>query len=368
MKNSRLLKGVAITVVLTMCLLMISACGQSSAPPAAEKATKAPATDAAPAADAGKTDRKIKVGFSQVGAEHDWRTGHNISIRDSIINEGWELVYNDANLQQQNQIQALRDFITQGVDYIALAPIAMTGWDQVMIEVKESGIPLILVDRDIELDSMDKYDVVTAHVTNDSVAEGKEAGEWLVKYLEHIGRAGEDINIVELQGSVGSAPAIERARGFREYIAAYPNLQITQTQTAEWSVEQGLIVMEAFLGKAQADGTPIDVVFTHSDGMALGAIQATRDAGMNPGEDIIFIGIDGGKTAFESVVAGDLNVTIECTPLRGPKLVETIKHIEAGESFEKLVMTPIRIFDEALCKVYPDKYFSAAADLPNRIY
>jgi len=311
-------------------------------------------------------NRPLTVGFSQIGSESDWRVGNTESVRNAIAGAGWELVFDDANQQQENQIRALRDFITQGVDYIVFGPIVETGWDSVLQEVKDAGIPLVMIDRTIDMPNQEDYYVTW--ITNNFEHEGIAAGNWLIDYLTHVGRIDEEINIVELQGTVGSGPQIQRLAGFHATVGTKPNLQIRQSETGNFETELGKTVMEAFLTKAAADGYDIDVVYAHNDGMALGAIQAIREAGLNPGEDIIIIGIDAVKLAFEAILAGDMNVTVECSPLMGPTVVEVIQQHVAGGTPPKTIFNNVRVFDETLYAVFPDKYLKAADDLANRVY
>jgi len=339
--------------VLVMAMLVFSlvACGGGGAP-------------AGGGDDGG--DGAIRVGFSQIGSESDWRVGNTVSVRDAVEGAGWELLFNDANQQQHLQIQAIRDFITQGVDYIVFGPIVETGWDQVLQEVYDAGIPLVMIDRTIDMPDQENYYVTW--ITNNFEHEGIAAAEWLLDYLESEGRMGDDINIVELQGTVGSGPQIQRLKGFHDTLAPFSNLTISQSQTGDFTTELGKEVMESFLTKAAADGTPIDVLYAHNDGMAIGAIQAIKEAGLVPGEDIIIIGIDAVKLAFEAILDGDMNVTVECSPLMGPTVVQVIQQHMAGSTPPKTIFNNVRVFDETLYSVFPDRYLKAADDLNNRVY
>ncbi|MCL2843118.1 MAG: ABC transporter substrate-binding protein [Oscillospiraceae bacterium] len=365
-------KVLSILLVLVL-VAALAACGNGAQDTPAPVDDPTPTPDVAPpvdedppADDTPANDGTLRIGFSQIGSESDWRVGNTESVRQAVADAGWELIFNDANQQQHNQIQAIQDFITQGVDYIVLAPIVETGWDSIMMDVAEAGIPLILMDRSIDMPNQEDYFV--SWVTNNFEDEGRRAGEWLLDFLEEEGRLGDDINIVELQGTVGSGPAIDRAAGFREIIGGHANLEITQSQTGDFTTELGMQVMESFLGRASAEGRPIDVLYAHNDGMALGAIQAIRDAGLVPGEDIIIIGVDAVLLAFEAIVAGDMNVTVECSPLLGPTVVQVIRDIEAGITPEQIIFSDVRVFDETLSLIFPDRYLSAADDLPNRVY
>ena len=310
-------------------------------------------------------EKKIVVGFAQIGSESDWRVGSTNSIRQACEEAGFELLFVDANQMQERQLEALRDFITRGVDYIGFSPVVMTGWDQVMEEIKDAGIPVIMLDRNIDMPNHTDY--YATWIGSNFVEEGEKSAKWLLEYLKSVGREGQDINIVELQGTVGSSPAIDRKTGFENIIKGYPNLKITQSQTGDFTTELGKTVMESFLRKAQSDGVKIDVLYAHNDGMAIGAIQAIKEAGLVPGKDIIIIGVDAVKLAFEAILAGDMNVTVECSPLLGPQFVQAIKDIEAGKTLEKITYSIEYVYDETLSKT-SDKYLSAAEHYPSRVY
>ena len=364
-------KVLAIVLSLVMVFGVVAACANDTPAPApAAPAAEAPAAEApaaeAPAPAAPAAGGPLVVGFSQIGSESDWRVGNTVSVSNAIEGAGWTLLFDDANQQQENQVAALRNFITQGVDYIVFGPIVETGWDAVLQEVKDAGIPVVMIDRTIDMPNQEDYYV--SWITNNFEEEGVAAAEWLLAYLEHEGRMSEDINIVELQGTVGSGPQIYRMQGFHDTVGAYPNLTISQTETGNFETEEGKRVMETFLTRAAADGVPIDVVFAHNDGMALGAISAIREAGLNPGEDIIIIGIDAVKLAFEAIIAGDMNATVECSPLLGPLVVQVIQTLEAGGTPDKVIINPRSTFDMSLYQVFPDRFTSAASEVDNRVY
>ena len=311
-------------------------------------------------------DKKIVVGFAQIGSESDWRVGSTNSVRKACEDAEFELIFVDANQQQHLQIQALKDFITRGVDYIGFSPVVMTGWDQVMTEIKDAGIPVIMLDRNIEMPNHTDY--YATWIGSNFIEEGEKSAKWLLDYLKHVGRDNDNINIVELQGTVGSSPAIDRKTGFENIIKGNSNLKITQSQTGDFTTELGKEVMESFLRKAQSDGVKIDVLYAHNDGMAIGAIQAIKEAGLVPGKDIVIIGVDAVKLAFEAILAGDMNVTVECSPLLGPQFVGAIKDIEAGKTLDKITFSIEHVYDETLSKVDPDKYLSAEKHYPSRVY
>jgi simple sugar transport system substrate-binding protein len=302
---------------------------------------------AVPVAAAGN---KITLGFAQVGAESEWRTANTESIKKAAAKDGIDLKFSDAQQKQENQIKAIRSYIAQKVDVIAFSPVVESGWDTVLMEAKAAHIPVILTDRAV--DSKDKSLYVT-FMGSDFVEEGRRAGNWLIGDLAKKGMTGP-IDIVELQGTTGSAPAIDRQKGFAEVIASHPNLKVTRSQTGDFTRAKGKEVMEAFL---KADPN-IQVLFAHNDDMAIGAIQAIEEAGKKPGKDIIIVSIDGVKGAFEAMMAGKLNCSVECSPLLGEQLMAACKDIKAGKPLPKRIQTVEGVFPAE----------KAAAAFPSRQY
>lgn len=279
--------------------------------------------------------KKIVLGFSQIGAESEWRTANTASIKEAAAKEGIELKFSDAQQKQENQIKALRSFIAQRVDVIAFAPVVESGWDTVLKEIKAANIPVILTDRAV--DSKDTSLYVT-FIGSDFIEEGRKAGRWL---LEKVKNTTGDVHVVELQGTVGSAPAIDRKKGFEEIIQANPRIKIIRSQTGDFTRAKGKEVMEAFL---KAEGRRINVLYAHNDDMAIGAIQAIEEAGLRPSKDITIISVDGVKGAFEAMMAGKLDVTIECNPLLGPQLMAAVKDVVAGKTLPRRIVTREGIF------------------------
>ena len=295
-----------------------------------------------------KDDGKITMGFSQVGAESGWRTANTNSIKEAATAAGIELKFDDAQQKQENQIKAIRNYIQQKVDVIAFSPVVESGWDTVLKEAKDAGIPVILTDRAV--DSADKS-LYKTFLGSDFVKEGKLAGEWLVEQNE--GRPGP-VNIVELQGTTGSAPANDRKKGFGEAIAANPNLKVIASQTGDFTRAGGKQVMEQFL-KANPK---IDVLFAHNDDMGLGALEAITAAGKVPGKDIKIITIDAVKDGMQALADGKFNFIAECSPLLGPQLMDLAKKVKAGEEVPARIETEETTFTQEQAK----------AALPNRKY
>jgi simple sugar transport system substrate-binding protein len=302
-----------------------------------------------PKSAAGNGTKPIVLGFSQIGAESEWRTANTASIQSAAPEAGITLKFSDAQQKQENQIKALRSFIAQRVDVIAFSPVVETGWETVLREAKAANIPVILTDRAVEVSDASLYLTL---IGSDFVEEGRKAGLWL---LENTKDVQGDINIVELQGTVGSAPANDRKKGFAEIIAADPRYKIIRSQTGDFTRAKGKEVMEAFL---KAEGKKINVLFAHNDDMAIGAIQAIEEAGHKPGTDITIISIDGVKGAFEAMIAGKLNVTVECSPLLGPQLMAAVKDVVAGKPIPKRIVTEESVFPkETAAQVLPTRKY-----------
>ena len=290
--------------------------------------------------------KSLKIGFAQTGAESAWRTANSESMKAEAAKRGIDLKFSDAQGKQENQIRAVRSFITQGVDAIVIAPLVETGWDPVLREAKRAKIPVILTDRTIKTADDSLY---TTFIGSDFYLEGKMAADWLAK---HVGSKG---NIVELQGTPGAAPANERRRAFADGIKPYPGLKIIDSQSGDFERSRGKQVMEAFLKK---HGKSLNIVYAHNDDMALGAAQAIEEAGLKPGTDITLVSIDAIGEAIKAVAEGRLNCTVECSPLFGPKVYDTITKILAGEKVPKKIYNQDELFDAK----------NAAKALPTRKY
>ncbi|HYE31610.1 MAG TPA: ABC transporter substrate-binding protein [Methylomirabilota bacterium] len=286
----------------------------------------------------GSSGKQLTVGFAQVGAESAWRTAETDSIKAEAAKRNVNLKFSDAQGKQENQIRAVRGFIAQGVDAIILAPVVETGWEPVLQEAKRAKIPVVLVDRGIKTSDESLFATLIA---SDFVAEGRMAAEWLAKKTD--GKA----NIIELQGTPGSAPAIDRKKGFEEGIKAHPNMKIIASQSGDFRRSGGKEVTEALLKGA---GASANAVYAHNDDMALGAIQALEEAGKKPGTDVFVISIDGVKAAFEAMVAGKLNCTVECNPLLGPLAFDAVERAVKGETLPKRTVVEDKVYDQSTAK------------------
>jgi simple sugar transport system substrate-binding protein len=287
-------------------------------------------------------DQRITLGFSQIGSESAWRLANTESIRSAAATSNINLRFSDANQKQENQIAALRQFIADKVDVIAFAPVVSTGWDPVLREAKAAGIPVILTDRAVDADPS----LYAGFLGSDFVEEGRQAGRWVTDQFKD---ATQPVNIVELEGTAGSAPASDRKKGFAEIIGQHANLRIIQSRSADFARDQGEAAMADILrtGKDQ-----VQVVFAHNDDMALGAIKAIEDAGLHPGKDILIVSIDAVRAAFEAMVAGKLNATVECNPLMGPQLMTSVTEVVAGRPIARRAIVEEAVFTRDTARQY----------------
>jgi simple sugar transport system substrate-binding protein len=290
--------------------------------------------------------KKLTVGFAQIGAESAWRTAETNSVKAAAGVAGVKLKFSDAQQKQENQIKALRSFIAQKVDVIALAPVVDSGWDAVLKEAKKAKIPVILVDRSIKTADPSLY---ATFIGSDFFLEGVNACKQLAKAMGNKG------NIVELQGTVGSSAAVERQKGFAAELKNHPDMKIIKTQSGDFTRAGGQQVMEAFL---KSDGDNIQGLYAHNDDMALGAIQAIEAAGKKPAVDIKIVSIDGVKGIFEAMVAGKANCTVECNPLLGPQIFQAAKDLAAGKTLPKWIKSKETFYtaDQAKAALPTRKY------------
>lgn len=289
----------------------------------------------------------LTVGFSQIGAESAWRTANTESIKDAAKKDGIDLVFSDAQQKQENQIKALRSFVAQGVDVIAFSPVVATGFEPVLREVKQAGIPVVLSDRLVDVSDPSLY---ATFVGSDFIEEGRRAGEWMAKHTD--GKA----TIVELEGTPGSAPAIDRKKGFEEVIAKHPDMKVIKSQSGDFTRAKGKEVMEAFL--KSPEGKSITALYAHNDDMALGAIQAMEEAGVQPGKNITIVSVDGVKAGLQAIVDGKLNCSVECNPLIGGTIMELARKLANHEEVPKRIISKEDVFDST----------NAATALPERKY
>ena len=278
----------------------------------------------------------MTVGFSQIGSESGWRAAETSVAKTEAEKRGITLKIADAQQKQENQIKAIRSFIAQGVDAIFIAPVVQTGWEPVLQEAKEADIPVFLLDRNITVKDDSLF---MTGVAADSVHEGAVAADWLVRQLD-----GKACNVVELQGTVGASVALDRKKGFLDTVAKVPTIKIIRTQSGDFTRSKGKEVMESFI-KAENNGKNICAVYAHNDDMAIGAIQAIKEAGLKPGKDIKIISIDGVPDIFKAMIAGEANASVELTPnMAGPAFDALVAYKKDGSLPPKHIKTASILF------------------------
>lgn len=286
-----------------------------------------------------KTNGKIILGFSQVGAESAWRVANTKSVKQAAAQAGVFLNFADAQQKQANQIKAIKTFIMQKVDVIAIVPVVETGWHSVLVQAKKAKIPVIIVDRLIDEKDSSLY---STSIGSDFRDEGRQAGRCLVEEMKRRGLTNDSktqINIVELRGTEGSAPAIERSLGFAEVLKEHPGFKIIRSEDGGFMEAKGKEVMEAVLKKERAQGRQILALYTHNDDMALGALSSMESAGLRPGKDIVVVSIDAVNEAMTAMKQGKINCIVECSPLLGPQLMTAVKDLVEGRSVPHKIAT-----------------------------
>jgi simple sugar transport system substrate-binding protein len=295
-----------------------------------------------------ESDSSLILGFSQIGSESAWRIGNTKDIEDQAQNYGVNLMFENANQKQENQIAAIRRFIAYKVDVIAFSPIVEEGWDNVLTEAKDAGIPVILVDRDI---STQKEGLTTCLIGADFYNEGVMAGEYLIRKADSLGL--EHVNIVEITGTENSTPMRQRQAGFADAIANDSRMTILESIDGDFLKSRGAECMRYLL---DTYGDSIDVIYSHNDEMTLGALPEIEKAGFAPGKDIIIISIDGGQEAIDVLKEGRINCVVECTPKLGKEVMETAIKLKAGEEVNEVIHPVEQVFsDEQDTSKIPDR-------------
>lgn len=318
------LEGVGKAARLSMCLALLAcgtagiSCGKKEQGPPEAKGPK----------------QTLVIGFAQLGSESDWRVANTASIKAEAEKRGATLRLTDAQGDQKKQISALRSFVDQGVDVIAFAPKVETGFEPVLREIKKAGIPVILTDRGVDVTDHSLY---VTFIGSDFVEEGRRAAKWLIENTQG------QVNVAELQGTPGASCANDRKKGFEEAIKDHSRIKIILSQDGDFRRDEGMKVMQSFL--KTPEGKQINAVYAHNDNMALGAIKAIKEAGLKPGKDIKIVSIDAVKDALKAIIAGELNCSVECSPLLGPKLFDIAEAL-----VKKRLIIQESVFDQSNAK------------------
>ncbi len=312
------MKKASLAALLVTISLLIAACGSSPAPTGPDE------------------NSLIVVGFSQVGAESDWRKANTLSMQTAFSAEnGYRLILDDAQQKQERQITAIRNFINQGVDYIVLAPTTERGWDTVLTEAKAAGIPVIIVDRMIEVDDTGLF---TCWIGSDFRKEGDTAVKWMDTVF-----GDSPIRIAHLQGNIGSSAQIGRTEGLDAGLLSHPGWQLTYRAPGDFIQAKGQELTEALI----ADSVPFDVIYSENDNMAYGAIDALKKAGLVPGKDVTILSFDASSTALHMILDGEISFDVECNPLHGPRVRSVIEQLRRGETPPKFTYVEESAFDQA---------------------
>ena len=303
--------------------------------------------------------KELTIGFSQIGAESEWRTANTNDVKRAAKENGIDLKFSDAQQKQENQIKAIRTFIAQKVDLIGFVPIVATGWDNILREAKRAKIPVLIMDRDLTVSDPSLY---VAKIGTDMYTEGRKVFDWLDEYVTKNNikprNGGDKINIVILEGTVGASATTGRGNGFNDAMNDSDNkdkYKILASQTGDFTRQKGQEVMESFLKSNRND---IDVLFAMNDDMALGAIQAIEAAGLKPSKDIIIVSVDGVKGIFQAMMDGKANATVECNPLQGDLFFKTAQKILKGESVPKSVFVEEGVYtSDNAAEVFPTRQY-----------
>jgi len=290
------------------------------------------------------------LGFSQIGAESAWRNCNTRSVRDAAAENGVQLLFENAEQKQENQIKAIRSFIAYQVDVIAFVPIVTDGWDNVLREAKQAGIPVLVTDREINTSDESLY---AGFIGTDSIHEGHEAGQFLIHKFAKSGK--KTVKIIELTGTEGSSVAVGRAQGFREALADHPEFKIIRSENGDFLRSKGYEIMLSLLGKYK----DVDAVFSHNDGMTLGMLDAMNELKIKPGKDIAIVTIDAQQAAIDALRLGQVNCVIECNPKTGPTIMDLARQLSKGQRIPRLIHVDEKVFTED----DPD-----LADIPARGY
>lgn len=284
-------------------------------------------------------NKKIVLGFCNVGKEGGWREANTASIKNAAKEADIELIYSEADLNQQRQIEVLRGFIEMGVDVISFSPVVESGWEGILKEARNAGIPVIIADRMIKTEDDSLY---TTFLGPDFREEGRRAARWVTSSLTQ----DRPVRIIEIQGIKNSTPTVERKIGFNEILSEYDTFEIIHSTYGDYTFEEGKKLMKEYLMAQSKDSNQIDVIYAHNDDMALGAIEAIEEFGFKPGEDIKIVSIDAIKQAIIAIKDGKLNCTVECNPLLGPQLMKVVNDIVSGKQMPMKIITEETVFTQ----------------------
>ena len=282
----------------------------------------------------------LLVGFAQIGSESGWRIGNTRSIQEAAERRGIRLMTADANQMQEKEISAIRSFIAYNVDVIVFVPIVEDGWENVLQEAKKAGIPVILSDRQVA-DTLDPS-LYSAYVGADFHREGVLAAEFLLRKTAEL-PPDTPVRIVQLTGTEFSSPALQREQGFLETLERDSRFVLLDSVSGDFLKSKGKEGMKELLRRHEGE---IDVLFSHNDAMAYGAIEAMEEAGLRPGQDILIISVDGEQEAIDLLRAGKINCVVECTPMLGDLVMDLAEALAAGKDVPPVTYPEETVFTE----------------------
>jgi simple sugar transport system substrate-binding protein len=281
--------------------------------------------------------KEMILGFSQIGAESAWRNRNTLSVKEAAEEAGIQLLFFNAEQKQENQIRAIRSSIAYQVDVIAFVPIVKDGWENVLEEARDANIPVLICDREINISNRSLY---AGYLGTNMFQQGQRAAEFLIK--KYYDNEKNPVRIVELQGTEGSSPAISRAEGFRETIKNYPEFEIIFSASGDFLRSKGYELMCGILDEFQ----DIDVIYSHNDSMTLGAIDAMKERGINPGTDIVIVSIDAEQAAIDALKRGEINCVVECNPMQGQEIMRLAAMLARGERIPRVIYMEEEVFTE----------------------
>lgn len=300
-------------LILLLCTLLLTACAQEAPP----------------------EPKRTVVGFSQLGAESDWRVANTASMMEALSEEqGFELLYDNARQKQENQLLAVRNFIVQDVDIIVIAPAEETGWDAVLQEAKDAGIPVIIVDREVAVEDRELY--LTA-IGSDFLTEGKRAVQWMEQRFPD-----QPLHILHLQGSFGATAQLMRSKAIEDAVEANEDWQFAAQLAGDYTESKAYEEVRTFLEA----GGEFDVLYSENDNMTFGALRALDEAGITYGRDgeVAVISFDSVRRALTACMEGKIDLCVECNPLHGPRVAELIHQYLAGQSIPKQIFVEEQVF------------------------
>lgn len=279
--------------------------------------------------------KKTLVGFSQLGAESDWRVANTASMLQALCPEnGFEVLYDNARQRQANQLLAVRNFIVQGVDIILIAPAEETGWDAVLQEARDAGIPVIIVDRAVSVEDAGLY---LTEIGSDFLTQGRRAVEWIEQTL-----ADAPASILHIQGTYGATAQLMRTKAICDAVEAHDNWHFAGQLAGDYTESKAYEEVRDFL----KTGAKFNILYSENDNMTFGAMRAMDEAGITYGQggEVCIVSFDAVRRALTACMEGKINLCVECNPLHGPRVVELIRQYLNGQEIPKQIYVEEQVF------------------------